>query len=121
MMLTLGPRTHIQLSIEDDEQADRVMTLLDALGYEVERAPHFDSRQARLQLRVDAIVEKDSLTPREAEVLGLFVHGGLLNIEIAKELGVELSTVKWHMHNIFTKTDTKNREALLRAVIGDWF
>lgn len=43
------------------------------------------------------------LTRREREILGL-VNRGLPNKVIARELGIELSTVKNHVHNILTKS-----------------
>ena len=40
----------------------------------------------------------DSLTPQEAEVVRL-VAMGLTNRRIAKELGIEVSTVNTHVHH----------------------
>ncbi|MBI9045760.1 MAG: GAF domain-containing protein [Anaerolineaceae bacterium] len=50
----------------------------------------------------------EALTKREVEILSL-VSQGLSNIEIAKTLVVEASTIRWHMHNIFIKINAKNR------------
>lgn len=57
----------------------------------------------------------EQLTPRENTVLQLLA-AGLSNIEIARELGISLSTVKYHNTNLFGKLEAKNRlEAISRA------
>jgi LuxR family maltose regulon positive regulatory protein len=48
------------------------------------------------------------LSPREVEVLGLAALG-LTNKEIALQLHLSAGTIKWHMSNIFTKLEAKNR------------
>lgn len=56
------------------------------------------------------------LTPREHEVLERIARG-LSNHEIAKELNISLSTVQFHVSNIFEKLDVHNRiEAATFAV-----
>ncbi len=49
-----------------------------------------------------------SLTPTEVEVVDL-VAAGLTNPQIAERLFVETSTVKTHLHHIFTKLGVTNR------------
>lgn len=62
------------------------------------------------------------LTPREWEVLEL-IQQGHTNHEIAKELTIEVGTVKNHVHNILRKLDVDSREdasayaALVRAQV----
>ena len=48
------------------------------------------------------------LTPRECEVVAL-IGEGLANKQIARRLGIELSTVKNHVHNILDKLDVGRR------------
>jgi DNA-binding NarL/FixJ family response regulator len=48
------------------------------------------------------------LTPREHDVL-LLIGGGMSNKQIARELGLQLPTVKNHIHNIFEKLAVTNR------------
>jgi two-component system nitrate/nitrite response regulator NarL len=49
-----------------------------------------------------------SLTPRQQEIIGL-IGQGLSNKEIAKQLCIELSTVKNHVHNTLEKLGTHQR------------
>ena len=57
-----------------------------------------------------------SVTAREMDVLRLLA-GGLTNSQISNRLGVSLSTVNFHVHNILDKLGAKTRtEALAIAV-----
>jgi LuxR family maltose regulon positive regulatory protein len=57
----------------------------------------------------------EPLTARELEVLQL-VAEGLSNQEIAAQLFLSLTTVKWHTHNIYGKLAVKNRtQAVAKA------
>ncbi len=53
-----------------------------------------------------------SLSAREMEIIEL-VAGGLTNQEIAEKLTISKRTVDNHVSNMFTKTGSKNRVALL--------
>ena len=53
-----------------------------------------------------------SLSSRELEIIGL-VAEGLTNQEIAAQLTISKRTVDNHVSNVFTKTGSKNRVALL--------
>jgi LuxR family transcriptional regulator, maltose regulon positive regulatory protein len=57
----------------------------------------------------------ESLTEREQEILQLIATGSS-NPDIARELFMGVSTVKWHLLNIFGKLQVRNRtEAVTRA------
>ena len=57
----------------------------------------------------------DPLSERELQILTLICKG-LSNQEIAQQIFVSLSTVKWHNQNIFDKLDVQRRtEAVARA------
>ncbi len=53
-----------------------------------------------------------SLSTREMEIIEL-VASGLTNQEIAQKLTISKRTVDNHVSNMFTKTGSKNRVALL--------
>lgn len=48
------------------------------------------------------------LTRREQQIAGLLAEG-LSNKQIARDLSIEVSTVKNHVHNVLLKLDVKNR------------
>jgi two-component system, NarL family, nitrate/nitrite response regulator NarL len=54
-----------------------------------------------------------TLTGRESEILAL-VGEGLMNKQIARRLGISLSTVKNHVHRILQKEAVPSRDALIR-------
>jgi ATP/maltotriose-dependent transcriptional regulator MalT len=57
----------------------------------------------------------EALTAKEIEIVGLLSEG-LPNKIIADKLLVSLGTLKWHLHNIYSKLQVKNRtQALLEA------
>lgn len=56
-----------------------------------------------------------SLTEKEIEILTLLAEG-LCNKKIAHRASIALTTVKWHLQNIFSKLEARNRtEAVLKA------
>ena len=66
-------------------------------------------------LDVDDVAKKYLLTKRELELLPYIIQGQS-NQEIADELHISLSTVKRHVHHIFTKVNVKNRFELARVL-----
>lgn len=75
----------------------------------------------RLLRRVGTLAQRErdesaaSLTPRELEIVRL-IGRGLTNKEIATELGVELSTVKNHVHNALDKLGVHRRNDAVARV-----
>ena len=53
-----------------------------------------------------------ALTPREAEIVRL-IRKGYSNKEIAQELGIAVTTVKWNMTNILGKFGVQSSRQLL--------
>ena len=84
--------------------------LLDAIGQAVERDRIARLRQAEIaELRS----RYDSLTPREREVMELVVSG-LLNKQIAAELGIHEGTVKVHRGQVMQKMRAASLADLVR-------
>ena len=78
----------------------------DLLGLEV-RA------EARLVQTAEAHDAGFQITEREREMLE-FLDGGLSNQEIGVRLGIAVPTVKWHLHNLFSKIEVRNRASAVR-------
>jgi LuxR family transcriptional regulator, maltose regulon positive regulatory protein len=50
----------------------------------------------------------ECLTPREIAILRR-LESGLSNKEIADAIFVSVGTLKWHLHNVYSKLNVKNR------------
>jgi FixJ family two-component response regulator len=88
----------------------RDQDMLDAVMVAIERDRK--RREAdKIVANLQALFEK--LTPREREILAL-VSSGLMNKQIAAELGVAEITVKIHRGHIMKKMDAKSLADLLR-------
>ncbi len=57
------------------------------------------------------------LSRRERDVAWLLIDG-LPNKIIARRLGVETATIKWHMRSIMSKTHTDNRTQAAFRLVG---
>jgi FixJ family two-component response regulator len=88
----------------------RDQDLLDAIQQALERDR--TAREQRTEI-VDLRRRFDSLTPREREVMGLVV-AGLLNKQIAGELGTSETTVKIHRHQVMEKMGAGSLAELVR-------
>ncbi|WP_280524041.1 helix-turn-helix transcriptional regulator [Enhygromyxa salina] len=90
--------------------------VLEALGYTVLRELEEGDGPSRLRWAVNRLSRRHKLTAREQEILER-VLAGRNNEDISKDLEISRATVKWHMHNIFAKSNTGNRESLLRQAL----
>ncbi len=57
------------------------------------------------------------LSPRQLEILRLIAEG-LTNAAIAQRLVLTEGTIKWHVSQILTKTNTSNRAEAIARVLG---
>lgn len=92
---------------------DRLVRALE-MAAEIDVAVTDDCFQAARLRR--ATHEGAQLTPREHEVLQL-VALGRSNAEVAKELGMSVRTVDFHVRNLLDKLDSRSRsQAIVRAI-----
>ncbi len=84
-----------------DEPPERLLQVLDAVVKGSMIFPFMDMSK----LAADPL---DSLTRREKELLGKLAIG-LTNKELATELGVSTNTIKFHLRNLYSKLDVRNR------------
>jgi DNA-binding CsgD family transcriptional regulator len=68
------------------------------------------------KLDMNGIRQQFTLTRRETDVLRRVIDGSK-NTEIAVELEIAEQTVKDHLSNIYLKTATENRMALMRTLV----
>src|SRR5262249_56266408 len=91
-------------------KAFRDEDMLDAIQLGLERDRARREQDGKL-IQLKALF--DSLTSREQEVIG-FVTAGLMNKQIAAEMGVSVITVKRHRGNAMRQTGAKPLTHLLR-------
>ena len=108
--------SEVRIWVDRDEDANRVSAVLEALGYTVLRELEEGDGPARLRWAVNRLARRHKLTGREQDILER-VLAGRNNEDIGSDLEISRATVKWHMHNIFAKTNTGNRESLLRLAL----
>ena len=66
----------------------------------------------------DTVSDVVSLTEREEEILRL-VARGRTNPDIAERLGISVSTVNFHVHNILDKLDARTRTEAVSTAVRD--
>jgi len=108
--------TEVHIRVAQDEDASRISAVLEALGYSVLRQLDEGDGPQRLRWAVTRLARRHKLTARERSILELVLNGRT-NQQIGRELEISRATVKWHMHNVFAKTNSNNRECLLRLAL----
>jgi DNA-binding CsgD family transcriptional regulator len=107
------PATEVHIRVAHDDDATRISAVLEALGYTVLRQLDEGDGPQRLRWAVTRLARRHKLTSREQDILELVLEGRT-NTQIGRVLDISRATVKWHMHNVFAKTNTGTRESLLR-------
>jgi two-component system, NarL family, nitrate/nitrite response regulator NarL len=106
---------------QDGTLDDLAAAIRSALRGELHCSPQVAGQLLRrLASRAAASADPDvrrHLTAREAQVLDL-IERRLSNKEIAGELGIEVATVKNHVHNLFDKLQVHRRSEAVRRSRG---
>lgn len=110
------PATEVYIRVAHDDDASRISAVLEALGYSVLRQLDEGDGPHRLRWAVNRLARRHKLTSREQDILELVLEGKT-NAHIGRALDISRATVKWHMHNVFAKTNTGTRESLLRLAL----
>lgn len=92
------------------EKPYRTRNLLDAVKNAIEQNRKSRELAAQLQELRDRY---DQMTPREREVM-LLVVAGLLNKEVAEQLGTSEKTIKFHRHHVMIKMQANSLAELVR-------
>ena len=74
-------------------------------------------RVAALAARAGGSAQENALTRREREI-GTLLEGGLSNKDIAVRLGIEVATVKNHVHNLLEKLEVHRRAQAVARLQG---
>jgi DNA-binding CsgD family transcriptional regulator len=109
-------RPEVRIRVADNDDANRISAVLEALGYSVLRELDEGDALSRLRWAVNYLTSRYKLTLREKDIIALVLIGRD-DRAIAHDLEISRSTVKWHMHNLFGKTRTDKREGLLRLAL----
>lgn len=99
----------------EDADAELVVECLHEYGYAASRLPAPGSSEA-ISAQITALVRRHKLSMREADVVTFHVAGGLTVSATAKELGIAPGTVKWHLRNVFAKTNANSVTEVLRML-----
>jgi RNA polymerase sigma factor (sigma-70 family) len=88
----------------------REQDMLDAVRAALDR----DRRRQEFQMQMQSLRSRyDELSGREQQVMSL-VCAGLMNKQIAAQIGVSEVTVKVHRHNVMKKLDARSLADLVR-------
>lgn len=99
----------VSVEIDDPELADRMASLLGGIAGLRLALPGEAAHVAIVSRDQAAAREGDiALTPRELDVLALLAEGAS-NKVIARELGISVHTVKFHVGSILDKLDATGR------------
>ena len=69
----------------------------------------------RLHAPFSSLASLKGLSPRELEVAKLIAEG-MTNREIARQLGIQIGTVKDHVHNILDTLKVRSRQGIVALV-----
>jgi LuxR family maltose regulon positive regulatory protein len=117
-----APRQYLRVFLDE---GDELAAVLERLDPERLRGSEVAPLARRLQQalvkvhahhgRPTAPAGQEQLTRREVSILKR-LESGLSNREIAEAIFVSEGTLKWHLHNIYSKLDVRNRAgAMVRA------
>ena len=108
MSADITPEIVLSLEIDDPALADRLATLLGSVAG-LRLATPGEQATATIVARDPRVMPEDiALTQRELDVLALMAEGAS-NKMIARQLGISVHTVKFHVGSLLDKLDATGR------------
>lgn len=125
-----APERYLRVFLDEGAPVERLIrAMLDGLkvhtaaaqanpqyGFLAELAAAFDAGEV-LPVADDGIRNRSALSSQELRILSL-AASGQSNKAIARALFVSVGTVKWHLHNIYTKLGAHNRTEAVACARG---
>jgi LuxR family maltose regulon positive regulatory protein len=123
-LVIAAPRRYLRVFLDEVHELGPLIERLDLEGL---RGSQSAPLARRLQQQVVRKPESplpqisgtasDQLTRREVSILKR-LESGLSNKEIAEAIFVSEGTLKWHLHNVYSKLDVKNRSGAISRAKG---
>jgi ATP/maltotriose-dependent transcriptional regulator MalT len=115
-----APRRYLRVFIDEGRELAALIDRFDLDRLDGSQSAPLARRLQQVMGKPDGPARQPSamserLTPREVSILKR-LESGLSNKEIAEAIFVSEGTLKWHLHNVYSKLDVKNRSgAMTRA------
>jgi LuxR family maltose regulon positive regulatory protein len=117
-----APRQYVRVFLDEGPELAAVLERLDPERYRGSEAAPLARRLQQAMLKSDtpngrqaSPIKEEDLTKREVSILKR-LDSGLSNREIAEAIFVSEGTLKWHLHNVYSKLNVRNRSgAMVRA------
>jgi ATP/maltotriose-dependent transcriptional regulator MalT len=117
-----APRHYVRVFLDEGRELGTVLERLDPERLRGSEAAPLARRLRQAMIKSDthsgrqaAPATEEELTKREVSILKR-LDSGLSNREIAEAIFVSEGTLKWHLHNVYSKLNVRNRSgAMVRA------
>ncbi len=117
-----APRQYVRVFLDEGRELGTVLERLDPERLRGSEAAPLARRLQQAMIKSDAHsgrqaspIREEELTKREVSILKR-LDSGLSNREIAEAIFVSEGTLKWHLHNVYSKLNVRNRAgAMVRA------
>ena len=116
-----APRQYVRVFLDEGRELGTILERLDPERLRGSEAAPLARRLRQAMIKSDtqgrqaAPVAEEELTKREVSILKR-LDSGLSNKEIAEAIFVSEGTLKWHLHNVYSKLNVRNRSgAMVRA------
>lgn len=107
-------QNYFRLFIDDYAALTRLLTAVEALPIKKGYGSFLNRMLKNVKPEGKQTPPMESLTNKEIEILR-FLESGQSNKQMAEQLFVSEGTIKWHLHNIYSKLHAKNRTQALAA------